>query len=160
MSISERKLSLWLRFYVYGIQGFCHEIIFTAVYDFLLTNNWQLKGQSALSSFLIYGSGGLLVERLYILLYLQRKLSRFYRLPLYLMIAFLWEFMWGLLLRQFNACPWDYHHYTYNFMGLITLEYAPGWLLLSFITDVVAEFLLKVRVGEDIVFNGKDLKVD
>ena len=155
---TSRSLPLWLRFYVYGIQGFCHEIIFTALYDFVVTGNWQLKGQSALSSFLIYGTGGLMVEVLYISLYVRRKIGRIYRLPLYLLIAFIWEYMWGLLLRQFNACPWDYSQYTYNIQGLITLEYAPGWLLLSFITDLVAEFLLKVRIGDDVIPNDKKVK--
>ena len=158
MTTSPLGLPLWLRFYVHGIQGFCHEIIFTALYDFVVTGDWQLKGQSALSSFLIYGSGGLLVERLYILMYLRHKLGRLYRLPLYVLIAFLWELMWGLALRQLNACPWDYSHYQYNFMGLITLEYAPGWLLLSFITDCVAEFLLRVRIGSEVVVNDKKIK--
>ena len=148
----------WLRFYIYGIQGFCHDIRFTALYDLLVTGNWQLKGQSALSSFLIYGSGGLLVERLYILMYMKHGLGRLYHMPIYLIIAFLWELMWGLALRQIDACPWDYSHYTYNFWELITLEYAPGWLLLSFVTDYVAEFLLKIRVSSEIVLNDK--KVD
>ena len=54
-------------------------------------------------------------------------------MPLYVVIAFSWEFTTGLILRQFDACPWDYSHYPYNFMGLITLEYAPGWLFLAFL---------------------------
>lgn len=73
---------------------------------------------------------------------------------MYLMITYFWEFTTGLILQQFDACPWDYTHYDYDFMGLITLEYAPGWLLLCYWQDVVSEFLLSLRLPESL--DGED----
>lgn len=142
-----RALSAVVRFYIYGIQGFCYEVIFTALFDFYMHGNWQLKGHSSLSSFLIYGSCSFCVEHLYMFLWYKHRISRLVRMPLYLCIAYSWEFMTGWILRYFNACPWDYSHYNYNFKGLITLEYAPGWLLLAWYQDVVADYLLRVRVS-------------
>lgn len=140
------SLPALVRFYFYGIQGFCDEVIFTALYDFVLHRDWSLKGQSAISSFFIYGSCSLLVERLYVLLYYRHGVKWYLRMPLYLLICYSWEFTMGFILRLFDACPWDYSHYAYNFKGLITLEYAPGWLFLCYMQDIFADYLLRVRV--------------
>ena len=134
------------RFYFYGIQGFCYEIIFTSLFDFFFHGDWRLIGHSAVSSFFIYGSCSYFTERLYIYLYYKHGIKWYIRKPLYLIIAYTWEFIFGIILKQFDACPWDYSHYPYNFMGLITLEYAPGWLFLAHIQDVQADFLLRLRI--------------
>ena len=133
LSYKTNPLPAIQRFYFYGIQGFCDEIIFTSIFDFLKFGDWSLKGHSSLSTFFIYGSCSLLVERLYVFLYLRHGIRWYVRMPLYLCICYLWEFTWGSILRLFDACPWDYSHYDYNYKGLITLEYAPGWLVLSWI---------------------------
>lgn len=149
-----------LRFYVYGIQGFCDEIIFTSILDFFTKEmNWQLKGHSAVSSFFIYGTICFLVERLYVFLYYKHGIKRHFRLPLYLVICYSWEFCTGLLLRQFNACPWDYSEYRYNFLGLVTLEYAPGWLFLSWLQDELADYLLRIRVCKQIHKGTQNIKI-
>lgn len=41
----------------------------------------------------------------------------------------------GYLLRAFNACPWDYEWYAWDFWGLICLEYAPLWFIGSMLVD-------------------------
>ena len=139
-------LPAYIRFYCYAVQGFCDEIIFTSVLDFVKNGNWKLRGHSSMSTFLIYGSCSFLVERLYVYLWYKRRIPRYIRMPLYLLITYSWEFTTGMILRQFNACPWDYSNYRYNFMGLITLEYAPGWLFLSFMQDIFADYLLRCKV--------------
>lgn len=136
-----------LRYYVYGIQGFCDEIIFTSIIDFFTHRDWRLQGHSSISSFFIYGTCSFLVERLYVYLWYKKGVPRYIRMPLYVLIAFSWEFTTGLLLRQFNACPWDYSHYKFNIMGVITMEYAPGWLFLSYLQDSLADYLLRVKVS-------------
>ena len=138
-----------LRFYTYGIQGFCDEILFTSLLDFYVVHgcqDWRLRGHSSISTFFIYGTCSFLVERLYVWLYYKHNVRWYIRMPLYLCICYSWEFSTGIILRQFDACPWDYSHYPYNFMGLITLEYAPGWLFLSWVQDVLADYMLRIRV--------------
>lgn len=141
-----KPLPFYIKFYVYAIQGFCDEIIFTAVIDFIVTGDWALKGHSSLSTFFIYGIICFMVEKLYVILYYKYGVSWHYRVPLYVLIAYVWEFLTGLLLQQFNACPWDYSHYKYHVMGLITPYYAPGWVILAFLQDVLADYLLRLRV--------------
>ena len=61
---------------------------------------------------------------------------------LYVLLAYLWEFSCGMLLRYFNACPWDYSSRQWNLCGLITLEYFPAWYVASFWKELVARYLL------------------
>ena len=143
-----RPLPSWIRFYLYGMHGLLDEIVFTALFDLVFepAGNKMLKGYSTLFSFFIYGSCSFVVERLYLLLYYKHGIRWYFRLPLYLLILYTWEFTFGLVLRQFDACSWDYSHYPLNFMGLITLLYAPGWLVLCVYQDILADFLLSLRI--------------
>ncbi|XP_033744840.1 transmembrane protein 229A-like [Pecten maximus] len=145
----QKAVPAWARFYFYGMHGLLDEIVFTALFDMVFepSGNRSLKGHSSIFSFFIYGSCSFLVEQLYVFLYLKHGVPRYIRLVLYLCILYTWEFSTGLLLRQFGACSWDYSHYTYNLMGLITLEYAPGWLILCFLQDVFADFLLCLSIN-------------
>ncbi|OWF42334.1 transmembrane protein 229A-like [Mizuhopecten yessoensis] len=145
----QKAVPAWIRFYFYGMHGLLDEIVFTALFDMVFepSGNRSLKGQSSIFSFFIYGSCSFLVEQLYVFLYLKHGVPRYIRLFLYLCILYTWEFGTGLLLRQFGACSWDYSHYKYNVMGLITLEYAPGWLILCFLQDVFADFLLSLSIN-------------
>ncbi|XP_013380008.1 transmembrane protein 229A [Lingula anatina] len=142
-----KPLPGWLRFCFYGMHGFLDEIVFTSLFDFYHTKDWSLKGHSSIYSFFIYGLCSFLVEHLYKWLYYKHGVPRYVRIPIYIAITYSWEFTTGFILRQFDACPWDYTHYDYDFMGLITLEYAPGWLLLAYWQDVVAEFLINLRIS-------------
>ena len=148
MASISRPVPAVLRFYVYGMQGLLDEILFTAVFDLLFdsSGNPQLKGYSTLFSFFIYGSCSFFVERLYVFLYYKHSFRWYYRLPIYLLTLYTWELVFGLVLRQFDACSWDYSHYPLNFMGLITLIYAPGWLVLCVLQDIMADFLLSLRI--------------
>ncbi|KAE8281443.1 Transmembrane protein 229A [Larimichthys crocea] len=72
------------------------------------------------------------------------------RLPIYICFIYTWEFSWGLVLRQFDACSWDYSHYPHNFMGLITLLYLPGWVCLSLYQDVLSNVLLRIKCTKEV----------
>lgn len=47
----------------------------------------------------------------------------------YTLWTYCWEFSTGYMLTYFGACPWDYTPFHGDFMGLVTLEYAPLWFL-------------------------------
>ena len=146
--MASRPLPSVIRFYAYGLQGLLDEILFTAIFDvvFHTSGNPQLKGYTSLFSFIMYGSCSFFVERLYAYLYLKRGMKWYSRFPLYLIVFYTWEFCFGLVLRQFDACSWDYSHYPLNFMGLITLIYAPFWFVLCVLQDYLADFLLSLRI--------------
>ncbi len=75
-------MNLTCRFYVYGIQGFADEIVFTAFFDIfaLEERNWALHGTSSISSFFIYGALSFLMERIYLHLYYKHGVQRFVNL--------------------------------------------------------------------------------
>ena len=133
-------LPLASRLILYGLCGFFTEVMFTATWYFVDSaryhHGWKLHGCTSVWSFPIYAVSSLVVERLY--LFLNGKVSLLVRGIIYVKWTYFWEFVTGLILRQFNACPWDYRGYTYfNIMGLITLDYAPLWFLGSLLLETV-----------------------
>jgi hypothetical protein len=154
--INLKPLPAVARFFFYGLHGLFDEIVFTALFDLFLHphGNTHLKGYSTIYSFFIYGSCSMFVERMYVFLCLKHGIKMHIRIPLYVLVLYIWELSFGLVLRQFDACSWDYSHYDYNFMGLITLEYAPGWLILSVWQDLLFDFLLSLSINVK-----KDVKV-
>lgn len=163
ISTVSRPLPVWLRFYLYGMHGLLDEIVFTAVFDLLFEpeGNWHLKGYTTLFSFLIYGSCSTFAETVYVRVFLKNGIRWHNRMLLYLCFIYTWEFVFGLILRQFDACSWDYSHYPLNLMGLVTLVYAPVWLVISAYQDMVFKFLLSLRITTEVHGeNGNAFKLD
>ncbi|XP_042367656.1 transmembrane protein 229A [Plectropomus leopardus] len=140
----------FLRFLFFGMHGFLDEVLFTAVFNLVEKADRTLSGHTSLWSFLMYGSCSFVVEKLYLHLHFNRGWGTWRRLPIYICFIYTWEFTWGLLLRQFGACSWDYSHYPHNFMGLITLLYLPGWVCLSLYQDVLSNVLLRIKCTKDV----------
>lgn len=148
-----------VRFLFFGMHGFLDEVLFTSVFNLVEKRDRSLSGHTSLWSFLMYGSCSFVVEKLYLHLHFSRGWGTGRRLPIYVCFIYAWEFSWGLLLRQFGACSWDYSHYPQNFMGLITLLYLPGWVCLSLYQDVLSNVLLKVKCTQDEDSTARDVGV-
>lgn len=146
---TSRGLTAAERLFFYGMHGLFDEIVFTALYDVVYEpdGNRQLKGYSTIFSFFIYGVCSYLVERMYVRLK-EVGIPFKVRIFIYLVVLYSWEFSCGLVLRQFDACSWDYSHYQFNIMGLITLEYAIFWLPLCAWNDVLYKYLLSLKLPE------------
>lgn len=145
MGSPAEPLSALGRWYLYALHGYLAEMLFTAAWDFALDRDWRLRGGSSLWAPLIYGTCGLAVEHLYL------RLRDHYHLPtraaFYTAIIYLWEFTTGYLLRRAGACPWDYGHFRYNLLGLVTLEYGGFWYLGSILLEtLVIRNVLRLRV--------------
>lgn len=138
------------RFLFFGMHGFLDEVLFTSIFNLVEKSDRTLSGHTSLWSFLMYGSCSFVVEKLYLYLHFGRGWGMWRRLPIYICFVYTWEFCWGLALRQFGACSWDYSHYPHNFMGLITLLYLPGWICLSFYQDVLSNVLLRIKCTKDV----------
>ncbi|XP_001334732.2 transmembrane protein 229A [Danio rerio] len=136
-----------MRFVFFGMHGFLDEVLFTSVFN--LFEKGELRGHTSLWSFLMYGSCSFVVEKLYLFLHFRRGWGISRRLPIYICFIYTWEFSWGFTLRRFGACSWDYSHYPFHFMGLVTLMYLPGWVCLSLYQDVLSNVLLRI------VYDGK-----
>uniref|UniRef100_A0A1A7XHX1 Transmembrane protein 229A n=1 Tax=Iconisemion striatum TaxID=60296 RepID=A0A1A7XHX1_9TELE len=135
----------YVRFLFFGMHGFLDEVLFTSLFNLVEKADRSLGGHTSLWSFLMYGSCSFVVEKLYFRLHFDRGWGTWRRLPIYICFVYTWEFTWGLALRQFDACSWDYSHYPHHFMGLITLLYLPGWVFLSLYQDVLSNVLLTIK---------------
>ena len=130
-----RTLSTLERLYIYAIHGFVTEVLFTAAWQVAVGIDWKLPGNTSVWSLPIYGVSTLVVERLYVALQ-RRGCPLLGRAVVYTLWTYAWELSTGFVLRQFDACPWDYSAFSGAlFSGLITLEYALLW----FIGGIVAE---------------------
>ncbi|MCI4382737.1 hypothetical protein PGIGA_G00018170 [Pangasianodon gigas] len=135
------------RWYLYAIHGYFCEVMFTAAWEFVVNCNWKFPGVTSVWALFIYGTCILIVERMY--LRLRDRCNVLLRCFIYTLWTYMWEFGTGLLLRQFDACPWDYSQFKYNFMGLITAEYAVPWFCASFIVErLVIRNTLRLRFDE------------
>ncbi|KAM4570230.1 transmembrane protein 229A [Odontesthes bonariensis] len=138
------------RFLFFGMHGFLDEVLFTSLFNLVEKSDRSLSGHTSLWSFLMYGSCSFVVEKLYLHLHFSRGWGTWRRLPIYVCFIYTWELTWGLVLRQFDACSWDYSHYPHNFMGLITLLYLPGWVCLSLYQDVLSNVLLTIKCTQNV----------
>lgn len=132
--VERQALSVFWRWYIYALHGYATEIIFTACYEFVFSLNWKLMGNTSIWIMPIYGISGLVCEQIHMVC-AKKNMPLYLRGFVYLLWTYLWEFSSGFILQQFDLCPWDYTHYDWDVMGLITLEYAPLWYLLSLFID-------------------------
>lgn len=125
------RIPVLFRLLLYGMLGFTTEVIFTGIWYFLDSHynyGWTLVGCTSLWSFPIYALSIFAIEKM--CLFLHAKLPLAARGLIYLSWIYLSEFISGFILRQFGACPWDYHGYTtFHFKGLIAFDYAPLWYI-------------------------------
>jgi uncharacterized membrane protein len=133
------------RLYFWGVHGVFVEVVFTAIWELVAVGNPRLMGQSSLWSFLIYGLGAFFGAELLREMMIARRVPLWARCLLYLPMTYCWEFLTGAVLRLFGACPWDYSQFDYDVMGLITMEYAPLWLM----GGVYFEFLMSCMTEVD-----------
>jgi uncharacterized membrane protein len=122
------RISTLGRFYIYAIHGYATEVMFTALWEFVVNLNWKFPGNTSVWSFPIYGISGIVCEHLYVYM-TSHGVSIIFRGLVYTLWTYCWEFSTGFVLQQFGACPWDYTPFHGDFMGLVTLEYAPLWFL-------------------------------
>jgi uncharacterized membrane protein len=120
---------MFIRFLIYGLLGWCFEIVWTAVTEKVrgTQRDWRLVGHTYLWMFPIYGLLAPLGEPIHNALRHQPWVARGL---VYLLGIWAVEFAAGWLLRKFTGrCPWDYSHLRGNIQGIVTLEYAPVWFL-------------------------------
>jgi len=132
-----------IRFVIYGLLGWCAEIVWTATREKVTgrQRGWKLRGTSYLWMFPIYGLIAPLYEPLH-------NLIRAWPWParglLYMLGFFAVEYAAGWLLRRLiGACPWDYSkHSRWHVRGLIRLDYAPVWFLAGLALEPMHDLLV------------------
>jgi hypothetical protein len=114
------------RFFAYGFLGWALEVAFTGLTDSFWLRDRRLRGHSYLWMLPIYGSGGLLLERLHHRM-AGHGLSRWARSIGYMAGIYALEFgSASLLNRALGDVPWRYVKGV-NVRGYVRLDYAPFW---------------------------------
>ena len=123
---------------IFGVLGWCAEILWTGVCSFLL-GDAALTARTYLWMFPIYGLAGLSLP---LFLAFRRYCPLWQRMGFYVFAIFAVEFITGWLLQWGTGiCPWDYGDRPFSVMGLIRLDYAPLWAILGLFFERVALFL-------------------
>ena len=133
------------RFAVYGVLGWCAEIVFTAARGAVTgTGDQRLQGASSLCMHPIYGAGGLAMEVVH---RGSRRQPWWTRAAGYAATCLLLEYASGWALRRTTgACPWDYGDRGINVDGLARLDYAPFWAVAGLAVEPVSSALRRVRL--------------
>lgn len=130
-----------IRFLIYGVFGWCAEIVWTAtstVVDAVCRGKQidrRLTGHTYLWMFPIYGAGGLLFE-------VAHRVVRGWPWPgrgiTYVLGCFAVEYAAGWLIKQVSgSIPWDYSYSRAHVHGLIRLDYAPVWFAFGMLLERV-----------------------
>lgn len=149
-----------IRFVLYGLVGWCAEILWTASYDAVsgttrapgdttarrpLTRaeRRRLAGQTYLWMLPIYGSAALFFEPIHEAV---RALPWAARGAIYMTGLFAVEYVAGWLLRRLTgACPWDYSYARTSVHGYIRLDYAPVWFVFGLVLERVHDVAVAVE---------------
>ena len=144
---NQDALSTLGRFYVYALHGCATEVLFTAAWEFIINYNMKLPGITSVWSFPIYGLSSLAVEQIYLIIK-PLGVPLVLRCAVYTVWTYIWELSIGFLLRQIDACPWDYTPFHGDFIGLVTLEYLPLWFFGSmFLEQIVIYYTRRLFFG-------------
>lgn len=147
------RLPMWIRFVLYGLLGWCVEVVWTAVSARLRGRecDWRLLGHTSLWMFPLYGLLAPLYEPLHDFL---RPWHWFMRGAVYVLGIWLVEYASGWLLRRLTGkCPWDYSQLRGNLHGLIAWEYAPVWFLFGLGMERVHDALVQLTPSLERILN-------
>jgi len=133
---------MWIRFVLYGLGGWCGEVVYTALTGSLLQGDWRLKGHSYLWMFPIYGLIAPLYEPIHNLIREGPLLGR----ALVWSLGFtLIELASGwLIARLTGRCPWDYSERRWAINPYIRWDYFPVWALVGLALEPVHDFLVRL----------------
>jgi uncharacterized membrane protein len=133
---------MWIRFVLYGLGGWCGEILFTALTDSIPRRDWRLAGTTYLWMFPIYG----------LLAVFYEPAHHFIRGYPLLVRALIWslgftavELVTGWLIERVSGrCPWDYSQKRFAINAYIRWDFFPVWAIIGLALEPVHDFLVRL----------------
>lgn len=114
------------RFAAYGLVGWCAEVLFTGIHDYVRHRDNRFPSRTSLWMFPVYGLLQPMFEPLHDSL--RDRAPAPVRAAAYAAGFFGVEYASGLVLRRLlGRAPWDYTSTKRHVHGLIRLDYAPMW---------------------------------
>lgn len=131
-----------IRFILYGLGGWCGEIVFTALTDSLPRRDWRLVGTSYLWMFPIYGLLAVLYEPAHDLI---REVPLLGRAVVWALGFTAVEFLSGWLIARFTGrCPWDYSDKRFAINAYIRWDFFPVWAIIGLALEPVHDLLVRL----------------
>lgn len=137
-----------IRFVLYGLGGWCGEIIFTALTESLPNQNWRLTGTSYLWMFPIYGLIAPLYEPVHDLI---REVALPGRIIIWSLGFTLIELVTGwLIARLTGKCRWDYSDKRFAINAYIRWDFFPVWAIIGLLLEPIHDFLVRLTPAIEI----------
>lgn len=114
---------MFIQFVMFGTIGMIAEVVFTSIKRLLSERTYELKGETSLWMFPIYG---LIAFIFPLVLYRIGSFPWFFRGAIYMVLFYIVEYVSGLILTKLKVCPWNYPA-KYSLNGIIYFPYAPVW---------------------------------
>ncbi|HKL99205.1 MAG TPA: hypothetical protein VJZ06_04795 [Mobilitalea sp.] len=124
-------------FFICGLIGWCMECFWTGLSTIKKHEDRTLSCHTSVWMFPIYGMAACLTP----ICSKLKKRNALCRGGVYALIIYLAEYISGVILKKYRACPWDYSKAKLNYKGVVRLDYAPVW----FITGLFFEKILNRR---------------
>jgi uncharacterized membrane protein len=133
---------MWIRFILYGLGGWCGEVVFTALTDSVPRRDWRLVGTTYLWMFPIYG----------LLVFLYEPVHDLIRDYPIIVRAIIWsigfttvELITGWLIERISGrCPWDYSDKRFGINAYIRWDFFPVWAIIGLALEAVHDFLVRL----------------
>lgn len=140
-----------IRFILYGLGGWCGEIIFTALTESLPRRDWRLVGTSYLWMFPIYGLLAILYEPVHDLI---REFPLVGRAVIWALGFTAVEWFTGRLIERITGrCPWDYSDKRFAINPYIRWDFFPVWAIIGLALEPVHDFLVRLTPAIESALN-------
>jgi uncharacterized membrane protein len=127
------------RFAAYGLLGWCAEVLFTGIHDYVRDRDNRLPSRSSIWMFPVYGLLSPLYEPLHDAV---RDLPVPVRATAYALGLMGVEYSTGSALRRLlGEAPWDYSDARLHFNGLVRPDYFPLWAAFGLALEPVHDLL-------------------
>jgi uncharacterized membrane protein len=127
------------RFAAYGLLGWCAEVLFTGIHDFVRYRDKRLPSRTSVWMFPVYGLLAPMYEPLHDAV---RDLPAPVRATAYALGLMATEYSSGVALRKLlGQAPWDYSYARRHINGLVRPDYLPLWAVFGLALEPVHDIL-------------------
>ena len=131
-----------IRFILYGLGGWCGEVLYTALTESVPQRDWRLVGTTYLWMFPIYGLIAVFYEPVHDLI---RDFPWFVRAVIWSIGFTTVELItgWGIA-KITGRCPWDYSNKRFAINAYIRWDYFLVWAVIGLALEPVHDFLVEL----------------
>jgi len=131
-----------IRFILYGLGGWCGEVVYTAVTESIPSRDWRLVGRTFLWMFPIYGLIAVLYEPVHDLI---REAPLILRAAVYSVGFTVVEYISGWVIERITGrCPWDYSDKRFAINKYVRWDFFIVWAVIGLALEPVHDLLVEL----------------